>query len=137
MAHQIRRVDFVYVTVRDRPGEAFKLLSMLADSGINLLGFSAVPTGPTSTQLTLIPEDVALFRTQAQQAGIPLEGPYPALLVQGEDVIGALSGIHEKLYDAGVNVYASSAVTSSKGTYGYILYVRPEEYDRAAEALGT
>ena len=137
MALQIKRVHYFYVTVRDRPGEAFKLLSMLADSGVNLLGFSAVPTGPMSTQLTLIPEDVTHFKTQTQQAGIALDGPYPALLVQGDDVVGALSGIHERLYDAGVNVYASSAVTSSKGTYGYILYVRPEEHERASEALGA
>jgi hypothetical protein len=34
-----------------------------------------------------------------------------------------------------VNVYASNGVTDSKGSFGYLLYVRPEEYERAAAAL--
>ncbi|NIP79475.1 MAG: hypothetical protein GWM90_09770, partial [Gemmatimonadetes bacterium] len=59
-----------------------------------------------------------------------------ALLVQGEDVPGAVVGIHEKLYRAGINVYASTGVTAGRGSYGYILYVRPEDFEEAAEAVG-
>jgi hypothetical protein len=36
-----------------------------------------------------------------------------------------------------VNVYASSGVTDGVGGYGYILYVKPEAYDRAARVLGV
>jgi hypothetical protein len=54
---------------------------------------------------------------------------------QGDDELGALASVHEKLYQARVNVYASSGVTDGKGSYGYVVYVRPEEYERAAKAL--
>ena len=40
-----------------------------------------------------------------------------------------------ELADAGVNVYASNGVSDGKGSYGYVIYVRPEEYDEAAAAV--
>jgi hypothetical protein len=40
-----------------------------------------------------------------------------------------------KLYEANVNVYASSGVANSMGSYGYVIYVRPDDYERAAAAL--
>ena len=36
---------------------------------------------------------------------------------------------------ASVNVFASAGITDGKGSYGYLLYVRPEEYERATSAL--
>ena len=55
MAYTIRRLDYFYATVPDRPWEAHELLSQLAGLGVNLLALTAVPTGPESTQLTLFP----------------------------------------------------------------------------------
>ncbi len=135
MACTIRRVDYFYTTVADRPGVAYRLLSQLAELGVNLVAFTAVPIGPMRAQLTLFPADTARFMSAAQQANLPLDGPHGAFLVQGDDSLGALAEVHEKLADAGVNVYASSGVSDGRGSYGYVLYVRPEEYERAANAL--
>ena len=49
MGSEIRRVDYFYTMIQDQPGEAYKLLSRLADLGVNLLAFTAVPTGPQHT----------------------------------------------------------------------------------------
>jgi hypothetical protein len=57
------------------------------------------------------------------------------LLIQGDDELGALTEVHEKLYQASINIYSSTGVTDSKGNYGYLIYVRPEDHDRAANAL--
>jgi hypothetical protein len=135
MAYKIRRVEYYYVTVEDQPGEAYKLLTRLAGLGINLLAVTAVPVGPMRTQFSLFPEDGARMLAAAERAGMHLDGPHRALLVQGDDELGALASVHAKLFQANVNVYASSAVTDGKGSYGYILYVRPEEYERAAAVL--
>ncbi len=137
MAFNIRRVDYFYTTVKDQPGEAYRLLSQLADMGVNLLSFTAVPIGPLHTQLTIFPEDTQMMAAAAKKAGLPLDGPHPALLVQGDDKLGALAGIHEKLYEENVNVYASSGVTDGRSSYGYVLYVRPDKYETAAKALGV
>ncbi len=65
-----------------------------------------------------------------------LIGPHGAFLARGSDDLGALVGVHEALYKANVNVYSSTAVTDGHSCYGYLIYVRPDEYDRAAAALG-
>jgi hypothetical protein len=135
MAHTIRRIAYFYTTVKDEPGEAYQLLSRLAGVGINLLGFTAVPFGPQHTQLTLIPDETSSISDLARKTGMLLDGPHPAFLVQGDDELGALAAIHAKLYEAGVNVYASSGVADGRGGYGYVLYVRPEQYERATAAL--
>ena len=135
MPFKIRRVDYFYIMVEDQPGEAYNLLSLLAKVGINLLAFTAVPVGPKRTQLTLFPEDTHKMEKAAKSAGLVLDGPHRALLVQGDDVLGAFAGIHEKLFQANVNVFASSGVIDGMGSYGYVLYIRQEEYERAVNAL--
>lgn len=135
MAYRIRRVDYFHATVVDQPGEAYKVLSALAGLGVNLLAFTAVPVGPTSTQLTLFPEDPGKMKAEAQKAGMALDGPHRALLVQGDDELGALAVVHERIYRANVNVYASTAIADGTGKYGHLIYVRPEDFERAAVAL--
>ena len=66
-----------------------------------------------------------------------LDGPHHALLIQGDDELGALAGIHQKLFEANINVYASSGVTDGRGSYGYLVYVKEEDYERAAQTLGV
>lgn len=135
MAFTISRADYYYTAVEDVPGEGYKLLSRLADLGINLLAFTAVPSGPNRTQLTLFPAEARKLQSEARKAGMALDGPHRALLVQGDDELGALAAVHEKLFEAGVNVYASTGVADGRGSYGYVVYVRAEEFEKAAKAL--
>ncbi len=137
MSLRVRRVGYFYLNVPDRPGEAYKLLALFSDRGINLLAFTAVPTGEARTQLSIVPEDPARLATEARRAGLTLEGPHHALLVQGDDELAALADLHRKLYDATVNIYAASGVTDGQGRLGYLIYARPEEFERAAQALGV
>ena len=103
--------------------------------GVNLLGLSVIPMGPDATQLTLFPDDTSALTSAAARARIELNGPHRALLVQGDDEMGALASVFARLAEADVNVYASYAVADGRGKYGDILYVRPEHYDRAVAAL--
>lgn len=136
MGNKVRKVDYFYCTVQDQPGESYKLLSLLADVGVNLLAFTAVPSGLLNTQFTLFPEDSDKLKAEAKKAALIIHGPIPALLVQGDDELGALTEIHKKLYDFGVNVVASTAVTNGKGGFGYVIYVRTEQFNAAVSALG-
>jgi hypothetical protein len=137
MAFSIRRADYYYTSVKDEPGAAYRILSQLAGLGVNLLAFTAVPTGPTRAQLALFPENDGKLTAAARQAGLVLDGPHGALLAQGDDELGALAGLHERLFDAGVDVYASSGVTDGRGGFGYVVYVREDQFERAANALGV
>jgi hypothetical protein len=68
----IRYIDYYYVTVPDKPGEAARTLGALHQQGINLLGVSAFPHGARRAQLDLVPEDMAAFRNAAKKAGWPI-----------------------------------------------------------------
>lgn len=135
MKCEIKKVEYFYTTVKDQPGEAYKILAELAGLGINLLAFTAVPVGPTTTQLTIFPEDPAHMKNEATKVGMTLDGPHPALLVRGDDDLGALAEIHLKIFEANVNVYSATGVTDGRGSFGYIIYVKSEDYERAAAAL--
>ncbi len=135
MAFKIRRIDYYYTTVQDLPGESYKLLSQLASLGVNLLAVSSVPVGPDTTQLTLFPDDPHTLTRAAERARFTLLGPHGAILVQGDDELGALAKVHERLAHVGVNVYATSGCADGNGHYGYLIYVRPEQFDKAIDAL--
>ena len=137
MSMTIRRVEYFHATVKDQPGEAYKLLSRLATDEVRLLAFNAVPVGPEQTQLVIFPESVSSMARTAEKAGMVLTGPQRAFLIQGDDQLGALVDLHRKLADARVNVYASSGVTDGRGGYGYVLYVRSEHFEDAAAALNV
>jgi hypothetical protein len=130
-----RKVQYFYATVEDRPGAAFRLLAKLAESDVNLLAFSATPTGPNQTQVVLFPEDPHALAEVAEQSNLVLTGPQSAFLIQGDDRLGALTEVHRVLADAKVNVFNSTGVTDGRGGFGYIIYVRPEDIDRAAHVL--
>ncbi|UCH83068.1 MAG: hypothetical protein JSW50_11420 [Candidatus Latescibacterota bacterium] len=135
MEAQVRIVEYYYTMVHDRPGEACKLLSQLASEEVNLLAFSAIPIGPDHTQLVIYPESVERLARAAENAGYTLTGPQRAVLIQGDDRLGALVGFLQKLYDAKINVSSSNGVTDGKGRYGYLIHLRAEDVDGAAEAL--
>ena len=136
MSFKVRRVDYFNTTVRDQPGESYKLLSLLADLGVNLLAFTAVPTGEDQTQLAVFPADSSKLINEARLAGMNIEGPHHAFFAQGDDHLGALTSLHRKLFEANVNVYASNATTDGRGSYGYVIYVSPDQFEQAAQALG-
>lgn len=137
MAYTIRRADYFYATIRDELGAAYRVLAQLADLGVNLLAFTAVPSGPDLAQFALFPEDPNRLAAEASAARLPLDGPHHAFLVQGDDELGALASVHEQLFRSGVDVYASSGVTDGRGAFGYVVYVREDQFERACEALGV
>ena len=135
MEFKISKIEYFHTTVADQPGEAYKFLSQLNGLGINLLAFTAIPVGPSVTQLTIFPDDPPQLKHEASKIGMHLDGPHHAFLVQGDDVLGALAEIHRKIYAADVNVYSASGVTDGQGSFGYIVYIKSNDFDKAAKAL--
>ncbi len=136
MADTIRRVDYFYIEVPDKPGEGARALSALQEAGINLLAYSGFPKGRRA-QLDFVPEDPAAFRQAAKKAGWKLTGPKRAFLVQGEDRTGAVAGVVRTLADAKINITALDAVCAGGGRFGAILWVEPRDFIRAGKTLGA
>jgi hypothetical protein len=137
MAATVRPVAYFYLVVEDRPGEAYRLLAGIASGGVNLLAFNAIPLGMAKTQLVLFPDDVEQLARVAEDQGLALSGPQHAIFIQGDDQLGALVDIHRRLFEAGINVGCSSGLTDGRGGFGYLLYMRHDDFDRAASVLGV
>jgi hypothetical protein len=45
MPDEIKRIDYYYASVPDKPGEGARILAALRDAGVNLIGVSAFPHG--------------------------------------------------------------------------------------------
>jgi hypothetical protein len=136
MAETVRRVQYFYVTVPDRPGEGVRALQVLRDAGVNLLAFSGFPAGRRA-QLDFVPEDAAAFRAAARKARWTVTGPKTAFLVEGDDRTGVMADILGRLAEANLNVTASDAVVAGGGRFGAILWVKPRDVNRAARLLGA
>jgi hypothetical protein len=136
MACNISRVEYFRTTIKNRPGEAYKFLSQLALLKINLLAFSATPITQEETQLTFFPENPKIMKNEASRAGMYMEGPKLALLIQCDDRLGALADFHLKIYEAGINVKSAGGVTDGRGAFGYVIHVEQDDFEKAAAALG-
>lgn len=135
MSLNVRNAEYFYVRIQDAPEKVYQLLARLAEEEINVLAFSAVPFGPDYVELTIFPEHSADFLKLSEKLGWTMTGPQHALLVQGDDHLGALAEIQRMLMDADVKIYASSGITDGTGHYGYVIYFREEDHKRAAKAL--
>lgn len=133
----VRVAEYFYVRVESAPYAAYELLAALATEDIEILAFSAVPFGEGSVELTLFPARPSSFIEAAGKLGLNLAGPQHAILIHGDDHLGALAEIHRKLLAAGVRVYASSGVTDGTGRFGYVIYLKEGDHEVAARTLGA
>jgi hypothetical protein len=137
MALTVRNAEYYYIRIEDRPEKAYELLAQLASAEVSLLAFSAVPFGPNHLELTIFPDRTHAFVEVARKLGWEALGPQHAFLVQGDDNLGALADIQRMLMEADVEIYASSGVTDGSGRFGYVIYFKEEDHQRAARALGA
>ncbi|MBI4611567.1 MAG: hypothetical protein HY726_21465 [Candidatus Rokubacteria bacterium] len=135
MAETVSLVDYFYIETPDKPGEAARVLNQLKAAGVNLLAFSGFPKGKRS-QLDFVPADSSGFRAVAKAAKWKLKGPKKGFLIQGDDRVGALADLLQRLADARINITATDAVCGGAARYGVILWVKPRDIKRAAKVFG-
>jgi hypothetical protein len=137
MADRVRKVNYCYVTVPNRPGNAARVTGELREAGVNLLAFSAFPAGGGKSQLDIVAEKLAPVRTIARRNGWRLSKLKKGFLIQGGDKVGAVARHIEKLGKKKINITAADAIAAGEGRYGMILWVKQKDYPRAARALGA
>lgn len=135
MADTIRLVEYFYITAPNKAGEGARVLTALTDAGVNLLAFSGFPEGRRA-QLDFIPADPAAFKQAAKRAKWKVVGPKRGFLMQGDDRVGAVADLLERLGAANINVTAIDAVCAD-GRYGAIFWVAPKDVKKAAALLGA
>jgi len=134
MADTVKRVQYFYVEVSDKPGEGARLLTLFKDAGVSLLAFSGFPKGRRA-QVDFIPADPAAFRAAARKAKLKVVGPKTGFFIQGEDRTGAVAEVMAKLAEAKINITACDAVAAGEGRYGAILWVKPRDVQKTSRVL--
>jgi hypothetical protein len=137
MADEIRRIDYYYVNVPDKPGEAACILTALHQAGVNLVGFSGFPHGARRAQVDFVPEDSAAFTKAAKSAGLKPSKKKSGFLIQGEDRPGAVAELLGKLAQANINATSVQIFSAGSGRYGGMLWVKSPDLRKAAKALGA
>jgi len=136
MADSVRKVQYAYVMVPNRPGQGAKILSELQAARVDLQAYSGFP-GKKGAQIDLVTHDMSGLKRVARANGWRLSQAKKGFLVQGTDRIGAVQRQLTRLARGKVNVVAADAVAAGRGRYGMILWVKPKDYARAARALGA
>ncbi|CAG0954552.1 hypothetical protein BURK1_00383 [Burkholderiales bacterium] len=136
MNDTVRKVDYFYTMIPNKPGEGARVLSALAGEGVDLLALSGFPSGRRS-QLDLVPADPAKLRRAAKKLGLALSARKTGFLLQGSDRVGALTDVANALAAAGVNLTAIDAVAAGAGRFGAIFWVKPASVAKAARVLGA
>jgi len=137
MPLDIRRVDYYSLTVEEHVAEGAAMLGTIVGAGVDFLAYKAVPVGAGRTRFTLFPIDGSKLEDGAAKAGLAVDGPHPAVLIVGDERPGALADIYGKLASAGIAVEESTGIAHINGGYGIVLYLRPEDRDRAIATLSS
>ncbi len=136
MTDRIRKTVYFSMQVPNIPGQCAKILAGLRGNGVNLLAFTGFPNGRKS-QVDFIPENPAAFARVARRMGIKPGKRKTVFLVRGNDRVGALVSIAEKLARARINITAMDAVCAGQGRYGAIFWVKPKQIAKAARLIGA
>jgi hypothetical protein len=133
---RIERIEYYYTVVPNRVGAGAKVFNELKAQDVDLRAFNGFPLSAQRSQLDLVPSSGAALVAAAKRAGIKLVGPKVAFLISEWEYIGAVADILGKFEQAGVNVTAMQAIETGDWRFGAILWVKPRDIDKAAQALG-
>lgn len=132
----IRKVVYFSMQVPNRPGVGLEMLRSIAEGRQNLLAFTGFPNG-AKAQVDFVPARPVEFARGVKKAGVKLGKRKTAFLVQGEDRVGALVRVLDKLAKARINMVAMDAVTAGSRRFGAIFWVKPKDVARTSRLLGA
>ena len=135
MPTTIRKVDYAYVTVASKPGEAARILEALRDANVNLLAFSGFPQGRNKAQIDVVTDNIDGLKAAAARHKWKLSRTKRAFLAQGTDEVGAAIPPLARVAGAKINVIAADAIAAGEGRFGLLFWVESRDYNRAAKLL--
>lgn len=135
MPTTIRKVNYAYVTVVSRPGEAARVLEALRDANVNLLAFSGFPQGRNKAQVDVVTDDFDGLKAAAKRHKWKLSRTKRAFLAWGTDEVGAAVPPLAKVAGAKINVIAANVVAAGEGRFGMLFWGEPRDYNRTAKLL--
>lgn len=130
-----RRVTCFVLSVAHKPGVMAEIARVLKKHDVDLTAVWGFGMGPGNAQVICQPTDPALFRKVAQAEGWKLKAG-TAFEITGEDQVGALVELLDRVASKGVNLEAINAVAVS-GQYGGCLWAPEGQEDALGKLLGA
>ncbi|HJN18795.1 MAG TPA: hypothetical protein QGH10_25045 [Armatimonadota bacterium] len=114
-------------------GALAQVLEECRNHGIDL-GSVAAYSADGQAVMVGVPKNFGMASQLASMAPQPVK-TVDAFRVEGDDERGALCGVMNKLAAAGISATTVHAA-AIEGKFAGVVYVAPEDVDKAAEALG-
>jgi prephenate dehydratase len=134
MATRVRKAEYYSMKVSNRPGAGAKMLQSLKAEGVGLLAFTGFPVRG-GVQVDFIPQNGGTFRRAAKRVGWKVSERKAVFLLQGDDRVGALTGVLDKLAAARISLTALNAVVAGGRRYGAMFWVKKKDVVRTARLL--
>ena len=132
----IRKADYFSMEIPNKTGEGARVLGALRDAGVNLLAFTGFPAGRRA-QLDFIPAETASFKAAARKLRMKVGSRKTVFLVEGDDRVGAVAELCDRIAAAGISMTAMNAVSAGNGRYAAMFWVDPRDVNKTAKALGA
>ena len=129
------KLELYSVTVSNKPGKGARLLAAFKEAGVNFIGVWGYPVGKSKSRIDLVAEDPVLLKKIAKKLEIDLGKKETVFHVSGEDRLGAVAEILEKLAEKDINIYAAQALCAGEKRFGLLIQVDPESVKKAAKVL--
>src|SRR5260370_25137 len=114
MSEKIRRVEYRYVEVDDKPGAGARVFGALEQQGVSLLSMTAFPKSAGKAQIDLVASSGDLEKAAAK-AGLKLSPKKQAIFVSGQDRSGAVAAPRRKRSDFWLPAASANAVAVAPG----------------------
>jgi len=131
----VARLEYYSVIVPNKPGAGAHLLGAFKEAGVNFVGIWGYPMGKTKARIDLVAEDPALLKKAAKQLKIDLGKKRTAFHITGDEHLGAVAEILDKLAAKEINVYAVQALCAGNGRFGALVEVDEDGLRKATRAL--
>ena len=120
------------LSIADKPGEMGRVLASLRAAGVSLVSAWGFSTWGGQGEVFLVPEDAPAFLSAAAKAGLSAKETI-CFHVAGENRMGAVAELLEKIAAAGINLSGADAVAVGD-QFGMVLW--SHEPDKLGAALG-
>src|SRR5437762_12407462 len=135
MSDSVKKVNYCYLMVPNRPGQGAKVFTAIREGGVNLLAHVGFPGRKGKAQLDFVAQNLSKIRSVARRNGWRVSRPKKAFLVQGSDKSGAVNQHFARLAEARIGLTAAAALAAGGDRYGMIVWVKPKDHGVAARAL--
>jgi hypothetical protein len=127
--------EYYEIIIEEGAAAATKMFSIISKIGISLLAYKSVSLGENKTKFILFALKSKEMYTIIKNEGLEVNGPFPGLFLNGDDVPGSLADIFKKLAKENIRIVESCGIANINNGYGVVLYLNKGDVEKAYKIL--